>query len=112
MAYIKRDKKGRIQALYIDKTDEAEEKADLSSPEILEFFAQSDNETKFNFILSDLQFIRVLEDLIDILIEKNIITITDFPAAVIEKLLERHKIRQHLINMGGMEFYNEDDDVV
>lgn len=112
MVYIRRDKKGKIEALFQMKTDEALEKADLSSPELLDFFYHSENKSKYGFIFSDLQLIRVLEDLIDILIEKNIISITDFPARVIDKILDRHRVRQHLMNTGGMEFYNEDDDVV
>ncbi len=41
------------------------------------------------FLQSDLQLIRVVEDVINILMDKNIITITDFPQPVIDKLLER-----------------------
>ncbi len=110
MVYLKRDKSGKIIAVYNEKTDEASETADVESPDVLAFFSEGDDKTKYQFLISDLQLIRVLEDLIDILIEKNIITITDFPAPVISKLLDRQRIRQHLFDAGGMEFYDDEDD--
>lgn len=45
---------------------------------------------------SDTQMIRVLEDLIELLIEKNIINLTELPRAAQQKIFNRKKIRQLL----------------
>jgi hypothetical protein len=43
---------------------------------------------------SDLALARVMEDLIDVLIEKGVIMFTDFPEAAQKKLLERRGFRK------------------
>lgn len=106
VVYIKRDKEGKISALFEQSTAGAEQ-IDMGAPEVLEFLSRCDNENRFKLTQSDLQLIRVLEDLIEILISKNVITITDFPLVVIDKLVERQRIRKHLTGAIGMEFDNE-----
>ena len=46
--------------------------------------------------LSDNAIVRVLEDLIDLLIDKKLILFTELPAAAQEKLSGRKRIRQQL----------------
>ena len=43
---------------------------------------------------SDVEMIRVLEDLIAVLVEKNLITLTDLPYVAQKKILTRQKIRE------------------
>lgn len=45
---------------------------------------------------ADLEFIRVVEDLIEVLIKKQIIQITDLNDAVMTKLLKRQSLRDNL----------------
>jgi hypothetical protein len=45
---------------------------------------------------SDLAFIRVLEDMIALLAEKNVIKIAELPKAAQDKLASRHKLRFQL----------------
>lgn len=45
---------------------------------------------------SDMRLVRVLEDLIDLLIERDLIRFTDLPLPAQEKLLERRSMRQSL----------------
>ncbi|WED43966.1 hypothetical protein [Legionella cardiaca] len=106
MTYIKRDSEGKICAIYETGSSEMEE-IDMAHPEVLEFLARCDNKKKLELLQSDLQLIRVLEDLIDVLISKNVIRITDFPQPVINKLLSRQSIRKRLSGAIGMEFDNE-----
>ncbi|HHF7346912.1 TPA: hypothetical protein ACPSKE_000067 [Legionella feeleii] len=106
VVYIKRDKQGKICALYA-RSAAGTEQMDMDAPEVLEFLNRCDKENRFKLTQSDLQLIRVLEDLIEILISKNVITITDFPQVVIDKLVERQRIRKHLTGAVGMEFDNE-----
>lgn len=109
MVYIKRDKDGQICAIYNQENEESTEQVDIDNPEVVEFLIHCDKDFQLKFVQSDLQLIRVLEDVIDILMDKNIITITDFPQPVIDKLLARQSFRKRYAGAAGME-YNEDDE--
>lgn len=58
---------------------------------------------------SDLELIRVLEDLIDVLIGKGVIVLTDLPEAAQMKLAERRNLRSHLSDLGSI--VTEQDDI-
>lgn len=109
MVYIKRDKDGQISSVYSEETEGVTEQIEVDSPEFSEFLMRCDKNMRSKFLQSDLQMIRVLEDVIDILMDKNIITITDFPQPVIDKLLARQAFRKRFAGVAGME-YNEDDE--
>ena len=47
---------------------------------------------------SDTAIARVLEDLIDVLIQRGVIQFTDLPPAAQEKLLARRETRAHIAN--------------
>jgi len=49
-----------------------------------------------NFSDIDVAFIRVLEDLIETLIEKGVVRMTDLPAAAQQKINERKGLRRRL----------------
>jgi len=72
------------------------------------FFTRCDDK-KWELLQSDIDLIRVIEDLVEILMEKNIITITDFPVAAIEKLVSRRGVRNQLSNASGIVNDDEDD---
>jgi hypothetical protein len=108
VVYIERDKDGQICALYDQSAPATAEKIEIDSPELVDFLMRCDKDLHLKFLQSDLQMIRVLEDVINILMEKNIITITDFPQPVIDKLLARQAFRKSYSEAAGMEF-NDDD---
>ncbi|QTF07496.1 tryptophan synthase subunit beta [Brenneria izadpanahii] len=58
---------------------------------------------------SDLEMVRVLEDLIQVLIDKGVINITDFPPAAQLKLIGRAQAREAL-NGGLNKLISDDDD--
>lgn len=60
-----------------------------------------------DFDRSDLDMIRVYEDLIDILIAKRVILLTDFPPAAQEKIVRRKRLRASLAPLSGM--FSPDD---
>jgi hypothetical protein len=109
VVYIKRDKDGQICAIYNQESADNTEEIDIDDPEVVQFLIHCDKDFQLKFIQSDLQLIRVLEDVIDILMDKNIITITDFPQPVIDKLLARQAFRKRYAGAAGME-YNEDEE--
>lgn len=106
MVYIKKDKSGQIIAIY-EQGSQQDEQLDMDHPDVIEFLNRCGKDERYKLMQSDFQLIRVLEDLIDVLISKNVITITDFPQPVIDKLLARQSIRKRLTGAIGMEF--EDD---
>ena len=57
--------------------------------------------------LSDAEFIRVLEDLIDVLIANGTIRLTDLPPEALAKLNKRKQTRQHL--KGSLNLLDEED---
>ncbi len=71
MPYIQRNEKGEITALTANSTGKDDQPVGLDNPEILQFLAGSETSAKgdhyFEMLAQDLQQIRILEDLIDLL---------------------------------------------
>ena len=51
---------------------------------------------------SDLEMVRVLDDLVGVLIDSGIITLTDLPRAAQEKLDRRLRLRSRLAGLHGL----------
>jgi len=100
MPYITRDKENKIQSLHHEKQIEGQEFLPNSDPEILLFYKDDGSESEERLYLNqtDMDLIRVLEDVVDLLTEKHIILFTELPAAAQNKLLQRKSIRQNLQN--------------
>ena len=81
--YIVRNNEGEITTLNKTPPNIGEYEAlPPNHPDILRLLSQSeDNDIKNKLNLTDIEFIRVLDDLIDILIDRNIIHFTDFPGS-------------------------------
>ncbi|NDP48647.1 MAG: hypothetical protein GZ085_09720 [Sulfuriferula multivorans] len=95
MPFVKRDPSGHIIAASATPTDSDDQEITADAPELQTFLAVMGGEIK-PLETSDLKFIRAIEDLIDVLITKNVIRITDLPVAVQSKLMERRSMRQTL----------------
>ena len=95
MTYIVRGENGRIVAASNVPLDGPCEQVPADSPELRAFIDDLGGENKV-FESSDMKMIRAIEDVIDLLISKNIICITDLPAAVQTKLMERRSLRHSL----------------
>ena len=70
-------------------------------PDIVLFFGgvppkNIKNHALMDLTHSDIEFIRVIEDVIDVLINKNFLTFTDLPPKVREKIINRHDARGRL----------------
>jgi hypothetical protein len=102
MPFVKRDERGHILALYREIAAGAEEYLPPSHPAIQEFFQHSLGSTQQSaadkpaMLQSDLDMIRVYEDLTDILLSKNVVMLTDFPPAAQDKLMRRKRLRSSL----------------
>lgn len=92
--YVKKDPRGKITA--VSETEEPGfVPAGRDDSVDVELFLQKMEHHDVHASLqhSDLQMARVVEDLINILIEKNIIRFTDFPDPAQQKLMLRRELR-------------------
>jgi len=95
MPWVQRDEEGRIIAVH-DKEREGMDELHPLDRELQVFLnAGSDLEgVNPDWLRSDLSLSRVLEDLVDVLIEKRVITFTDLPESAQKKLIERRGFRK------------------
>lgn len=101
MPFVRRNAEGRIVALldeegassYADTPGFKIERLPGTHPDVVAFLA-SDPAEDFNGL--DASFIRVMEDLIDVLIEKGVLRLTDLPSDAQRKLLARKDMRRKL----------------
>ena len=101
MPFVRRNAEGRIVALL--DAEEANSYANLSGynieqlpgthPDVVAFLG-TDPVESFNGL--DASFIRVMEDLIDVLIVKGVLRLTDLPNEAQRKLLARKDMRRKL----------------
>ena len=105
MPYVLRDQDGQVVAVSeVPLNDDAEE-LPPDDPEVLALLARaSDTELSEDeaFVHSDLGFIRVLEDLVEVLIRKGVISLNDLPAAAQDKLMQRRALRHWLAGVAGL----------
>lgn len=94
MPYIRRDEHGHITLIDLQPGDGLIE-VPASSPELLEFMDRMGMD-QGTLRQSDMRLVRVLEDLIDLLIARDVIRFTDLPLPAQEKLMERRSMRQSL----------------
>ena len=96
MLYVERASDGKITALHSAPHLNAGEQKSIADEEILNFLNATvgADSRKLLLSLSDMGIIRLLEDLIDLLIQKNIIFFTDLPEQAQEKITERKRVRK------------------
>ncbi|PIE25485.1 MAG: hypothetical protein CSA60_00330 [Neptuniibacter caesariensis] len=94
MLYAIRNQDGRITGLS-ETFQEGAEVVDIKDKDVLEFLSINNNEFSAEEFLkqSDTVVARIFEDLIDVLISKNIIMFTDLPDMAQQKLLSRKLAR-------------------
>ncbi len=95
MLYVERSDDGRIIALHNVPSKVAHERKSLLDEEVIAFLDSGDS-WKQLMALSDLATIRVLEDLVDILVRKNVIQFTELPEHAQQRIMERKRIREKI----------------
>lgn len=98
MPYIQRNNDGVIISLKRTPDEYHSDYLEPTDPEIVGFLNSSQEvySAKETLSESDQSFTRVTEDLINLLIEKNIILFTELPPAVQAKMAGREKLRSNL----------------
>ena len=92
MFFVKLDGSGNIVAWNTKKTEECNQPFDINLSPIQSLLTK--NLSLSESIQSDLSMARVLEDLIETLVKKSVINITELPPEVQDKLTARKKLRE------------------
>jgi hypothetical protein len=90
MPYIRRDAEGRIDSLLREAPTPGAEHLSADHPEVASFLGQAGS----GFDRLDADFVRVIEDVIDTLIARNVINVTDLPEQAQAKLFARKSFRE------------------
>ena len=95
MPYVRRNAEGQIDSLHRRDPGDAEFRRD-DDPEVLAFLAPRPvaDSPQQDFNRLDADFVRVIEDLIDALISRNVLNITDLPEQAQAKLFARKSFRE------------------
>jgi hypothetical protein len=100
MPYVTRNDAGRITGLFEHAELGASEELSPDDPEVVRFLEEQGLTTPESIrqVLaeSDIKMVRLVDDLIDLLIEKGVIKFTDLPPAAGEKYLQRQVARKRL----------------
>lgn len=107
--FAKRNDRGEIIAVSRESTAEIAERLDPADPELAQFLHGAAGHDALSALRSsDLEVVRVLEDLIDVLIGRGVIQFTDLPEAAQKKLLGRKRLRQ----AGDFTLFDEEDGIL
>lgn len=96
MPFVKRSSTGDIIAVSHEKNEGFEEELDHSDPVLISFvegFSDGKAIEQATLTQSDLDFVRVVEDLVEVLVAKNYILFTDLPDKAQEKMNRRQALR-------------------
>jgi len=114
MPYIARGKSGNIIAVFKQENECAQEHVSPEDRELQAFLGQNGRagqaskraagRTRIHHALrqSDADFVRVLDDLIALLLNKGMIVFTDLPTEARQKLMIRRRLRDKARDLGGL----------
>ncbi len=111
MPYVTRDESGRITGINDRQTETATELLHPNNPEVQAFIKGASPDTmRQRLDVTDNEMARITEDLIDVLIARNIINFTDLPIQAQEKLVARQKLRRNLSALSNL--VSDADDIL
>ncbi len=112
MPYVVRNDEGQIIALHLRPSEATQEELRFDDSEVVEFIEENNKnlQVQSDLLSSDIEFVRVLEDLITCLIDKGTIRLTDLPAAAQDKISLRKALRHRMGDLS--EIVSESDDVL
>jgi uncharacterized NAD(P)/FAD-binding protein YdhS len=95
MLYVERNEQGDIVAISRDSKGSTAERKEAVDEEILAFLrehASADSSLR-TLVELDLKSIRIIDDIVDLLIRKNLIMFSELPSVAQEKLIARKRLR-------------------
>ncbi|MEC5216726.1 hypothetical protein RCH09_001679 [Actimicrobium sp. GrIS 1.19] len=113
MPYIQRDPNGSVIALWRDAPAPDAEHLSVDDPDVQQFLAADaaaePSDPREVLATLDNAMIRVVEDLVDVLIQKHVIMLTDLPEKAQRKVLARKETRTSLFgDIGDLSSGNDD----
>jgi hypothetical protein len=103
MVYVQRDERRRILRVEQEPFDSMSHTMAADDPEVQAWLASHAlNNRLVALQQSDLEMIRVLEDVVSALVERGVIRYTDLPEAARHKLHHRAETRAELGGLGGL----------
>ncbi len=111
MPFVSRNAQGAITGVFGRSTPIAHEELDTSHPELRAFLqGPGARHVRNKLSASDTDMSRIVEDVIEVLITKNIINFTDFPREAQQKLLHRRDLRRNLSTLTNL--VGDEDDII
>jgi len=110
--YIQRNAGGDIVQLSREATADCREFIDPGAPELLAFIGDHEGAQRAALRRSDLEFVRVLEDVIELLMDKGVISFTELPEAAQQKVMERQTLRRRLSGLSLVGSEDEEGGVI
>ena len=94
MPFVKRNDEGEIVAVSKERTEEIAEECRLTTEQLDTFL--NDHPVSGYIGDTDQAFVRVLEDVVELLIEKGVFMFTELPESAQKRVLERQRLRSEL----------------
>lgn len=111
MPYVARDESGKIIGISERATDTITERLSGDHPEVIAFLNGASPDTmRMRLQGTDTEMARITEDLVDVLISRNIINFTDLPIKAQKKLVARQKLRRNLSALANL--VSDADDII
>ena len=104
MPYVKRDEAGALIAISRTQQEGFSEELSSDSAELAAFLEEDGGEK--SIAATDQDFVRVLEDVVQLLIDKGVILFTDLPDSAQEKIMLRQQLRSELV--GKLDLIGDD----
>lgn len=104
MPFVQRDDSGAIVTVS-QLPAEGYEAVSADDPGLQAFLTATGGEA-LQISATDQDFVRVLEDVVELLVEKGVILFTDLPQSAQDKMLHRQRLRSHMA--GKLDLIGED----
>lgn len=100
MLYVERSEDGRITALRATPGPMASEHKSVLDEEVMEFIGcnMSGDSLKQLLSLTDSGAVRILEDLVDLMVRKNLINFMELPEQAQQRIWERKHLREKIVS--------------
>lgn len=111
--FVKRDERGWIIDASLDAQAGYHEQLADDHPELLDWGRQQAALASLQRLRdSDQDLVRVIEDLVDVLLQRGVIRITDLPEAAVAKLDRRSQARARLSELANLIDQDEGDPLI
>lgn len=96
MPFVKRDEQGAVTAVSEESGAGFTEELSKDDPAFAAFLARVGSSEASSLEATDQDFIRVLEDVVELLIAKGLILFTELPESAQQKIMRRQQMRSQV----------------